>query len=166
MTSQTVSTMYSFCTPTWSRPYWRDDTCYMCTSAAENRQNLLLFLPLPSLEGSYLKLRDWKAPMWKHSWTSLGMNPQESSRQIPPHSGPLYSPTISTDTRSFVRDAFSSARHLSLLWSYLFCLSTSLVLLAHFVWLISECDPLPIVPLSELHTLWSLPLSNSHEVMS
>ena len=30
----------------------------------------------------------------------------------------------------------------------------------------SECDALPIVPLSEPHTLSTLPLSNSHEVMS
>ena len=44
--------------------------------------------------------------------------------------------------------------------------STSLVLLAPFVWLMSECDTLPIVPLSEPHTLSTLPLSNSHEVMS
>ena len=44
--------------------------------------------------------------------------------------------------------------------------STSLVLLAPFVWLTSECDALPIVPLSEPHTPSTLPLSNSHEVMS
>ena len=31
--------------------------------------------------------------------------------------------------------------------------STSLVLLAPFVWLMSEYDALPIVPLSEPHTL-------------
>ena len=43
-------------------------------------------------------------------------------------------------------------------------LSTSLVLLAPFVWLMSECDTLPIVPLSEPHTLSSPPLSNSHEI--
>ena len=44
--------------------------------------------------------------------------------------------------------------------------STSPVLLAPFVWLMSECDALPIVPLSEPHTPSTLPLSNSHEVMS
>ena len=43
---------------------------------------------------------------------------------------------------------------------------TSLVLLAPFVWLMSECDALPIVPPSEPHALSTLPLSNSHEVMS
>ena len=42
--------------------------------------------------------------------------------------------------------------------------STSLVLLAPFVWLMSECNTLPIVPLSEPHTLSTLPLSIFHEV--
>ena len=42
--------------------------------------------------------------------------------------------------------------------------STSLVLLAPFVWLTSECDALPIVPLSEPHSPSTLPRSNSHEV--
>ena len=44
--------------------------------------------------------------------------------------------------------------------------SSSLVLLAPFVWLMSGCDALPIVLLSEPHTPSTLPLSNSHEVMS
>ena len=44
--------------------------------------------------------------------------------------------------------------------------SNSLVLLALFVWLMSEFDTLPIVPLSETHTLSTLPLKNSHEVIS
>ena len=44
--------------------------------------------------------------------------------------------------------------------------STSLVLLAPFVWLMSECYAQPTVPLSEPHILSILLLSNSHEMMS
>ena len=44
--------------------------------------------------------------------------------------------------------------------------STFPVLLGPFVWLTSECDALSIVPLNEPHTPPTLPLSNSHEVMS
>ena len=60
--------------------------------------------------------------------------------------------------RSYARISRSEANHC---WP-----STSLVLLAPFVWLMSECDALSIVPLSEPHTPSTLPMSNSQEVMS
>ena len=39
-------------------------------------------------------------------------------------------------------------------------------LLTPFVWTVSECDALSVVPLSESVTLSTLPLGTSHEVMS
>ena len=62
------------------------------------------------------------------------------------------------------------------LCSYLLCgdavklISAGLPLLlcligAPFVWIMSECDALSIVPLSEGNALSTLQLSNSHEVM-
>ena len=62
---------------------------------------------------------------------------------------------------TLLRQLCSCDNEVNLCWP-----STSLVLLAPFVWLTSKCDALPIVPLSEPLTPSTLPLSNSHEVMS
>ena len=48
---------------------------------------------------------------------------------------------------TLLRQLCSFGSEANLCWPF-----TSLVLLAPFVWLTSECDTLPIVPLSEPHT--------------
>ena len=48
---------------------------------------------------------------------------------------------------TLLRQLCSCGSEANLCWPF-----TSLVLLPPFVWLMSECDTLPIVPLSEPHT--------------
>ena len=97
--------MSSFHAPTWSRPYWREGTCCMCTSAAENRCNLLLFLPLLSLEAAACNWVTAKHLMWKHSSEHSVDSAHKSVHDKSLLTvGPCTHLPLSTYTSSFVRN--------------------------------------------------------------
>ena len=151
----------SLCTFNWSRHYWRErNTCYMCRQQQQAVNCCCSYLWL-SLEDSverqqspaYADRLAYHLPLREtHSLISLFhcfIHIQKF----------LWNRFLPTWCRSLFQ-GFSRGEA-NLCWP-----STSLVLLAPFVWLMSECVALPIVPLSEPHTPSTLPLSNSHEVMS